>query len=130
MTNKPPPAVSKYKKTFEQKFTSDVADTRDDQTAIKTWGVTRDAASIGINFILPNERQSFPYTYLQRWRLTETGEIQLKFSEGLVTITGKDLAPLYQDICRYRLHELTVESFSNGTVVDAITIKLNDEAGR
>jgi len=38
MTNKPPPAVSKYKKTFEQKFAPDVADTRDDQTAIKTWG--------------------------------------------------------------------------------------------
>jgi len=124
------PAVSKYKKTFEQKFDSDktVSPTVNSDTGgTKKWGVSRDAAAIGINFTTKDDKHGFPYTYLQRWRITLHGEIHLKYSEGLVIIKGNNLEPLYHDICRYRLFEIAVDDYSNGTIVDEINVKLNDE---
>lgn len=125
------PKVSKYKKKLGHDFDAPASkslESNTDEQALKKWTVSRDNASIAINFITEDECHGFPYTYLQRWRFTLKGEIHLKYSEGLVIIKGSDLLPLYHDICRYRLIEVTLDEFSNGTTVDNINVKLNDEA--
>ena len=133
MSNKPiqSPKITKYKKQLHNEFSTpepkSIETDSHPSSEAKTWAVSRDHGALTVNFITNDDEQGFPYTYLQRWRMTLQGDVHLKFSEGLVIIKGKELRPLYKDICRYRLIELSIDKFTNGTEVDDIEIKLNDE---
>jgi len=84
-----------------------------------------------ISFNNGSERRSFPYTYLQDFGMNQKGDIDFAFSSGLVTVTGKNLAPIYEKLTRYRISQLSVQQghsmTSDSTYIDSITIKLHRE---
>ena len=87
--------------------------------------INRDTGNTtAILFIAENRKLSFPYSYLQYVDMdNKSGDIDMSFNNGKISIKGKNLDQLFMDLHRQKASDVNI----NNEDIDDITITLYQE---